>query len=169
MMRGLDLDLLKRRPAWPCWVVLAIGAALVADAGLQRERLGERLDELQRPPVAARAAKRTEGVSPETQRELDGARRLLQELVLPWETLLRGIEASADKDSGLLAIEPDADKRAVRITGEARDYGAVLDFVTRLSQKPGLAHIHLLNHQMREDVAERPFMFTLSASWGGAK
>jgi hypothetical protein len=108
-------------------------------------------------------------VSEQTQRELDAARRLLQELVLPWDTLFRSVETSVDRDTALLAVEPDADKRALRVTGEARDYHAVLQFVQRLEKSPGLSQIHLLNHQIREDVAEKPFVFTLSASWGGAR
>ena len=169
-MRALDLDLFRKRPSWPCWAVLLVGLGLAGDAALQRERLVEQVQELERPRTLVRAAhQRNDALPPEAQRELEGARRLLQELVLPWDTLFRSIEASADKDSGLLSIEPDADKRAVRITGEARDYRSVLDFVTRLSEKPGLEHVHLLNHQIREDVAEKPFVFTLTASWGAVK
>jgi hypothetical protein len=168
-MRALRLDLVGRRPAWPGWVVLIIGLGLVADAGFKHQRLRDAVDEVQRPRSARKVqAPGFEAVSEQTQRELGAARRLLQELVLPWETLFRSIEASVDRDTGLLAVEPDADKRAVRITGEARDYQAVLNFVSRLEDTPGLSRIHLLNHQIREDVAERPFVFTLTASWGAA-
>jgi len=170
-MRTLDLDLVRRRPVWPAWLVLAAGLAIAADAGLNYRRLHHEVADMQRPASAARTAQAAAGepVSEQTQRELEAARRLLQELVLPWDALFRSIEASVDGDTGLLAIEPDADKRAVRIIGEARNYRAVLDFVLRLEEQPGLARIHLLNHQIREDVAERPFMFTLAASWGVAR
>jgi hypothetical protein len=167
-MRALDLDIVRRRPLWPGWVVLIVGIALVADAGLRHQRLLDTVDEMQRPRSVSKYSQTSGGaqVSEQTRRELDSARRLLQELVLPWEPLFRSIEGSVDPETGLLAIEPDAERRAVRITGEARNYRSVLDFVDRLGQKPGLARIHLLNHQIREDVAEHPFVFTLTASWG---
>ena len=168
-MRSLHLDIVRRRPSWPGWVVLIVGIALAADIAVQHQRLRDHANEMQYPVAVRKVSTRGEPISQETQRELDGARRLLQELVLPWDTLFRSVEASVDKDTALLAIEPDADKRAVRITGEARNYRAVLDFVLRLEKTPGLSRIHLLNHQIREEVAERPFMFTMTASWGGPR
>jgi Tfp pilus assembly protein PilN len=167
MIRALNLDIVRRRSAWPALLVLMIGLAIAADAGLRYERLRDEIAMVQQPVTATRAAHAgAEPISEQTQRELEAARRLLQELVLPWDALFRSIEASVDGDTGLLALEPEADKRAVRITGEARNYRAVLDFILRLEEQPGLTQIHLLNHQIREDVAERPFMFTLAASWG---
>ena len=170
-MRALRLDIVRRRPVWPGWVVLFIGVALIADAGLRHQRARDDVTEMQRPASVRKVShgSSSQPVSEQTQRELDAARRLLQELVLPWDTLFRSVEASVDRDTALLAVEPDADKRALRVTGEARDYHAVLQFVQRLEKSPGLSQIHLLNHQIREDVAEKPFVFTLSASWGGAR
>ena len=168
-MRPLQLDLVRHRPAWPAWAVLLIGLFLAVEAGLDHQRAQRDLLELQRPRSEARLAQAgAEPVSEQTQRELEAARRLLQELVLPWDALFRSIETAIDRDTALLAIEPDADRRSVRIIGEARNYRAILDFVVRLEEKQGLAQIHLLNHQVREDVAERPFMFTLAANWGVA-
>ena len=35
MMPALELDFARRRPAWPPWLALLVGMALVADTGLQ--------------------------------------------------------------------------------------------------------------------------------------
>lgn len=169
-MRALDLDLVHRRPAWPAWLLLVIGLGLALDAGINFQRLSEQADAFGRRGGASAQARAGAGeaVSEQTQRELDGARRLLLELALPWEALFRTIETSIDRDTALLAIEPDSARRSVQITGEARDYLAVLGLVRRLEESPELARVHLLNHQVREDVAERPYLFTLAASWGAA-
>lgn len=169
-MRALDLDLVRRNPVWPGWLALVIGFFLVVDAGFNFQRLRGEVDDLQRHPGARIVSRASAGepVSEQTQRELDAARRLLQRLALPWEALLRSIETSVDRDTALLAIEPDVDAQALQISGEARDYLAILNFVLRLEESHVLTRIHLLNHQIREDVAERPYLFTLAASWGGA-
>jgi len=166
-MRALDLDLVRRRPAWPAWLMLAIGIALAGDALVSYLGARDEFTQLQRRragvlPTVARAK---EPVSEQTQRELDAARQTLQELALPWEPLFRAIEGSIDADTALLAIEPDAGKQVVRISGEARNYLAILEFMQRLEQPRVLTGVHLLNHQIREDVAERPYQFTLSAAW----
>ena len=166
-MRALDLDFVRRRPTWPAWLLLAIGIAMAGDAAFSYLRAEDELAHLQRrqagPRVAIAAPK--EPVNEQTRRELDTARRILQELTLPWDPMFRAIEGSLGKDTALLAIEPDASKGSVRINGEARDYLAILGFMRRLEDGGVLAGVHLLNHQVREDTAERPYQFTLAASW----
>lgn len=166
-MHALDLDLARRSPAWPGWAVLALGLFLAIDAGLDYQQARRDVERVQRPRDAVTAGQAAAGepVSEQTQRELEAAQRLLQELVLPWDRLFRSIEAAVDRTTALLAIEPDANRRAVRITGEARDYHSLLQFIVRLEQTQGLTSIHPLSHQIREDVAERPFVFTLTANW----
>lgn len=177
-LRRLDLDLVRPGPAWPAWLLLIAGLVLAVHSGLGYVALADQQAQLQqrsarpRPALAAPTAT----VSDETRRELDAARQILQELALPWEPLFRLIEASLRADAALLAIEPDAGKGQLRIRGEARDYPAILAFMRRLEapQRPAdeapqvLSGVHLLNHEIREDVAERPYLFTLAASWSTA-
>jgi hypothetical protein len=166
-MRRLELDFARRRPRWPAWALLVVGIAVAGDALVGYHGLRDEARELERQRSGARPAApaRREPLSEAMQRELDGARQVLHELALPWETLFRSIESALDNDTALLAIEPDALKRVVRISGEARDYPAVLEFMRRLAGAQVLAGVHLLNHQVRDDVAEHPVQFTLAASW----
>jgi hypothetical protein len=116
------------------------------------------------------AAQRTAAPGEETRRELDDARQILTQLALPWEPLFGAIEAALTPHTALLSIEPDATKGVVRISGEARDYPAVLVLMRRLDKPVAgqgvvLSRVHLLNHDVRDDVPERPVRFTLSARW----
>ncbi len=173
-MRALDLELVRRRPAWPAWAILAIGLALGGEALYSALKANEEHGMLQqrrgRPVISANMGK--EPVSEQTQRELDAARQTLRELALPWEALFRAIEGTTDGVKGssaaLLAIEPDPTKQVVRIGGEARDYAAILRLVRRLEASQVLADVHLLNHEFLEEAAGRPFQFTLSAQWRNA-
>jgi Tfp pilus assembly protein PilN len=166
-MRALDLDLVRRRPSWPAWLMLLIGLALAADALASYLNLREELDQVARNRAGPQivAARPQEVLSEQTQREVVAARRTLEELTLPWDTLFATIEDAIGGDTALLAIEPDAGKRVVRISGEARSYPAVLGLVARLEASAVLSGVHLSNHQIREDVPERPYQFTLLATW----
>ena len=173
-MRALDLELVRRRPLWPAWAILAIGLALGAEALYSAVKARDVLDALQqrrgRPAISASMAK--EPVSEQTQRELDTARQALRELAMPWEALFRAIEGTKEGVKGsstaLLVIEPDAAKQVVRIGGEARDYASILELARRLEAPPVLGDVHLLNHEILEEAAGRPFQFTLSAHWRNA-
>jgi Tfp pilus assembly protein PilN len=166
-MRRLQLDFIERRRNWPAWLMLAVGAVLLADASLERSRLADEIAGLQErlsgPRVVRQAPK--EKLSEAMQIEFNSSRRVLQQLSLPWEHLLRSIEGAVDRDTALLAIEPDAEHQQLQITGEARHYPAVLDFVKRLSKTPGLERVHLVSHEVRAEVPERPLQFTLAATW----
>ena len=165
-MAALDLDLVRRRPAWPPWLALVVGLALSADAGLQLIGLRDDVAALQQrgSPRPARVVA-AEALPEATQRELADARRLLEELALPWEALFRSIEGAVDRDTALLSIEPDSGRRAIQISGEARNYLAVLRFMDRLEKGQTLARVHLLSHEIRQEDADRPTLFTLAASW----
>ncbi|CAD5369842.1 hypothetical protein RA210_U110098 [Rubrivivax sp. A210] len=165
-MAALDLELAPRRPSWPRWLALAVGVALALDAGLHYLELRDGVKEIEERQSTRAERKPAEEVVPEqTRRELDSARRVLQELALPWEALFASIEGAVNRDVGLLSIEPDAGRRAVQIVGEARDYAAILRLMERLEKGRALARVHLLSHELRQDVAERPFVFTLAATW----
>lgn len=166
-MRALRLDFARRAPRWPAWLLLGVGGVLLADALLERQRLqlevAEQQRRLQGPRVARSAPK--EALPEQTQREVDAARRVLQRLSLPWENLLHAIESAVDRDTALLSIAPDAERGELQLVGEARHFGAVLDFVDRLERAPALQQVHLLSHAVREDSPERPLQFTLAARW----
>jgi Tfp pilus assembly protein PilN len=165
-MRRIELELATARPRWPAWAMAAVGLLLAADAA--NTWLGLRAqwhDTLRRQgalPVRAAAA---EPMTDETRREIESARRLLQELSLPWERMFRAVESAVGTDVALLAIEPDAAKQTLQVSGEARDYTAVLAFMARLEDGHQLQRVHLLSHEVRTDAPERPTQFTLSARW----
>lgn len=166
-MRALDLDFALRRPRWPAWLLLAAGLLVAGDTLFTWFDLQQQAQQHEQQRSAARrTAAAPKAPLPEAlQREFDAARQVLQELALPWVPLFQSIEGAINADTALLAIEPDAQKRVVRISGEARDFPAVLGYMERLGTQPVLAGVHLVTHQMRDDIAERPVQFTLLASW----
>jgi hypothetical protein len=47
-MRALDLDLVRRRPVWPAWLLLGVGGLLFGDALLDTLRLRDEMGQVER-------------------------------------------------------------------------------------------------------------------------
>ena len=163
--RALALDFGPRRARWPAWLLLAVGLVALGEGIVGWQALRDESAALERRQARRAAPAPQAPLSEAAQRELDAARLVLQALALPWEPLFRSVEAAVDRDTTLLALEPDAGKRVVRIEGEARSVLAAIAFVQRLEDAPALQGVHLLSHQVRADVAERPVHFVAAATW----
>lgn len=83
----------------------------------------------------------------------------------PWQALFVALEGLASDDVALLSLTPDARKRQVRITAEARDLGAMLAYHRKLEGTPALRDVSLVSHEFAEQVQGRPVRFSLVASW----
>lgn len=148
------------------WIVLAAAVLCVVALATWQQTLVQRLDAAQR-----RTARATPTVAalPATfdPRRLDEAARRAQavaaELRLPWAELFDAVEAAADPAVALLAIEPDARRAALRVSGEARDKQAMLAYLARLGAQPPIARAMLESHTERGEGWR--VQFTLVAHW----
>ena len=182
-MNRLELDF--RRPPRPRaggWLLLVAGIALVGSAawaGLRVEAATAALETTvrdivaglpealleQHPPGAG-----TKGGGKGNNKEGDNALADMQRVQAridnrPWQALFTTLEALASDDVALLSLTPDARKRQLRITAEARDLGAMLDYHRKLEDTPALRDVSLVNHEFAEQVQGRPVRFSLLASW----
>lgn len=112
---------------------------------------------------------RTPAATPTQTREqaqnLAEMRKVAQQLRRPWERLFATLESLPRKDIALLSLTPDARKGQLRLTAEARDLEAMLDFHRRLEASDELSDVSLLSHEIVAGVAEHPVLFNLSATW----
>lgn len=97
--------------------------------------------------------------------EFSAAKRLIDRLDLPWDALFASLELSANDRVALLAIEPDTERREVRLSVEAKDLSSMLDYVRVLEFAPALRNVRLLGHQVNTQDAQRPVRFTVEAGW----
>jgi hypothetical protein len=168
-MRPLELDLLqpRRRPGWASYVLLAIALAFAIDVGVSyRSGLEDvaRKESLlaMRETHAGESSRKTAATHPE---ELQFARDTVRRIAMPWAALFRALEAASSERIALLAIEPDAQNGTVSLTGEAKDYGAVLTYVAQLSDRESLRKVHLVRHEVRSNDPQKAISFSVSASW----
>ena len=170
-MRALTLDFLRasHRTLWIGMLLLIVGAlALGLVANHERSLAGQieladaRLENLTR-------GSQTKPVQPADaeaqQQEILNANDILQQLALPWRELFNVVETSNEKEIALLSIQPDADKRGLRLAGEAKNFEALLAYIARLEQSPMLSQVYLTSHELRLQDAQKPVRFALVANW----
>lgn len=150
-MKRLAIDFADRRAgSRRRWIAAGLGSAalVLATAGLVLD-------------FAPAVATPGESGSPAPAEEVQAVDRAARRLNHPWPDILEAVEAAAGKDSALLAVEADPEQGLVRLTGEARSAGAVLDLLPRLRRHPAVAQVALIEQETRQDDPARPSRFLL--------
>lgn len=177
-MRALQLDYQRgNKPIpWLGWVVLIAALAALTLMGAYYQALTQRIafweqkvDHLER-----QSSHRAPAVRPFTEQEeraqlleVKQANLVVHQLAMPWNALFRAVEISAGKDVALLSLEPDAQKGMVKISGEAKDFNALLHYVRQLSKREVFGNVFLQNHTIQQSDPQKPLRFSLLAYWKG--
>jgi Tfp pilus assembly protein PilN len=93
------------------------------------------------------------------------AREILLQLSMPWNELFASVEGVEAPDVALLHIESDVDKQHVKISAEARNLGAMLDYLRDLEGRSIFSDVYLQSHQIQQQDPQRPVRFVLTATW----
>lgn len=99
--------------------------------------------------------------------EVKQANQVVQQLNLPWSALFKAVEASGGKNIALLSMEPDMQRGTVKISGEAKDLDALLDYAKQLSKREVFSNVFLQNHKIQQTDPQKPLHFALLAYWKG--
>lgn len=173
-MAELKLDYQRNRPIpWEGAVLLtlALAAVMVTGAyylGLRSQVAGweAKLEQIKGGPNrTVPASQLSERGAAELGLEVKQANEVLRKLTMPWEKLFQAVEEAAGKDVTLLALAPDTEKRMVKISGEAKDFDAVLQYITDLGERKEFVQVYLQSHQVQEKDPEKPVRFSLLAAW----
>jgi len=97
--------------------------------------------------------------------EIRQANAVLNQLALPWETLFHDLDAAQQDRVALLSITPDPQQHVIKMTGEARNFAALLDYLRQLQSSRSLASVYLQSHRIEEQMAEKPVHFSVIATW----
>lgn len=101
----------------------------------------------------------------QTGTEIKAANEIIMQLTLPWNDLFNALEEANSSNIALLGIEPNADKRLVRVSGEAKNSAALFDYIRVLQASKTMSGVYLKHQQVQERNPEKPIRFTLDASW----
>ena len=90
--------------------------------------------------------------------------RVARGLQAPWSELLSALESAPHENVALLAIEPSIQRQQVRLTAEARQPEAMLDYVAALQSDTRLSQVVLLSHQVQALSPGQPVYIALYAA-----
>lgn len=144
---------------WCGWRYQQLQQVLQQQNQLQAKQQAARLKSL---PVVPQP---TQVEREQLQAELKAANRIIDKLALPWDALFRAIESAADGQTSLLSVEPDTEKKTLRIQAQASDLPAMLAYQARLNALPLIRHAHVVSHQLQVQEPARPVRFELLAEW----
>ena len=175
-MRALQLDYQRAyRPVpWLGLGVLALALAALALMGRHYQTLNQQIALWEGKAAQSQGPGRPDALAPRplteqaarAQRlEAEQANQVLRQLALPWSALFTAVESSGGPGVALLSLEPQLHKGVVKISGEAKDFKAVLDYAKQLSAQPVLARVMLQSHQTQQADPQKPVRFTLLAHW----
>ena len=167
-IRPVELDYIApvRRPLWPGLALLAISLAL---AGTLLARYDDARREVARLETASgliAPERRSVRVVPKErlEEEAKSAASVVRQLTLPWAALVGTLEQAATREVAILQLQPDAEQRLLRLSGEARDREAMFEYLRRLGAAQGLAEVHLVSHQVRLEDPQQPIQFAVQAT-----
>jgi Tfp pilus assembly protein PilN len=168
-MLRLDLDYLRTPagPKWIPWALLGVGALALVAVDRAADEADARIEALGSALSAATRAQAKSVASPATgatmRNEIRAAYAVAQRLSTPWHTLFDAVEAAQTPGIRLTAIQPDAIARSASVSGEARDYLVLLNYLSSLETRGGLKRVHLSAHEQKS--AASPIAFTVQGRW----
>lgn len=175
-MRALVIDFVRSGPRFARvgWVVLAAGAVSVAfvlarHAGLESRRMAiqTRLEAMASADMRT-PAKTTRTTGPRSEDRRRAARlEIAAALERDWDALFADIESATGPDVALLAVEPDARKSELRLSGEAKDASALAGYIARLEATKSLARVNLAQHERVADAGAEVIRFVILGRWAG--
>lgn len=87
------------------------------------------------------------------------------QLNLPWRELQDAVLAATPHTVALVAMEPDARKRLLKITAETKTSDDMVAYVEALKEQDSFSGVLLTRHEINEQDPNRPLRFQLEATW----
>jgi Tfp pilus assembly protein PilN len=120
-----------------------------------------------RTQAAARTAAPARAPVPAAQ--ADAVNGAVLQLNLPWRALHDTVQSATPAGIALLALEPDAKRRSLRITAEARSSDDMIGYVEQLRRQDWFDAVALVRHEINEQDPNRPIRFQIDAAWRAAQ
>lgn len=172
-MKPITLDFKRTRPMLGGMGLALLATGLIAAVyvgSAQRELAGKIRDAERNVASLEKAgahrmpvARADDGAA--LQLEVRQANEILQQLALPWDGLFKAIESSNEKEVALLSVQPEVQRRVLKLSGEAKNFDALLGYIDRLQKNTALSGVYLTQHEIRSQDPEKPVRFSLIANW----
>lgn len=149
-------------------VLLCLGGTWLAmNMAEQRAARAAEIEQLQ---ARSRALSKVRAVVPETaipEAQATAVNLAILQLNVPWRELEDALATATPANIALLALDPDARKRILKITAEARNSDDMVGYVQVLKQQEFFSGAALVRHEIEEQDPNKPIRFQVEAQWRG--
>lgn len=154
------------------WTLAALALLLCLAAGLLGARLmaQQRVDATKLDAVRLRASVPqvvavAAPVVPISELQAGAVNNAVMQLNLPWRALHDAVGAATPATIAMLALEPDARRRIIKITAEAKTSDDMIAYVEALKEQELFTGVALTRHEINELDPVKPIRFQLEAEW----
>jgi hypothetical protein len=166
----IELDFARKRPRLNRRgaALLVLGVVGVAFVLADYQSIAARKAGLDLRATQTSSTHRRPKTDKATEQATQEARVAFAELTTPWSLLLRELELASVDTKGsvaVLGVEPDREKRQVRVLAEARSLPTALAYVERLQKSAALRYPMLESHEVQTKDPQRPVRFQIRADW----
>ena len=144
-----------------CAAAGVLGVRLAAQQRVDQARLNTALTRAKAPVLVAVAAP----VAPISEPQAAAVNSVVMQLNLPWRALHDAVAAATPARIALLALEPDARRRSIKITAEAKTSDAMIAYLEALKEQELFTGVALTRHEINELDPNKPIRFQLEAEW----
>jgi hypothetical protein len=103
---------------------------------------------------------------PERKVDTEVVNNAIRDIVTPWASLLKALEAAAIEDNvKMLTFEPNAKTRSLRLKLVALDKAAMWDYMQSLNHQTVLKDIHLISNETVDLNGQPALEFLVEAKW----
>ncbi|HEU4622755.1 MAG TPA: PilN domain-containing protein [Burkholderiaceae bacterium] len=87
--------------------------------------------------------------------------RIIHPLNVPWSQVFDALETATPQDVALVAVEPDAQRYAIRLLVEAKSTDALFVYLNALDEHPAFERVALAKHDTQEQDPLKPVRFSI--------
>ncbi|WP_232415315.1 MULTISPECIES: hypothetical protein [Methylotenera] len=100
-----------------------------------------------------------------TRDEMVAVNAAISEIVMPWTSIFKILEATDSPDIKLMTIEPNTKKQVLRINAVAMDMDSMMRYIDDLSQQKMLKSVALVTQENADINGQPALHFVVEALW----
>ena len=161
----------KKRASTAVFLLITGGLLLTASIfyiqhlSSETQRIEANIEQLAHSKNPRSSIKLNNKESIKTRDEVVTVNAAISEIVMPWTSLFKTLEATDSPDIKLMSIEPNTKKQALRINAVAMDVDSMMRYIDGLSQQKMLKNVVLVTQENADINGQPALHFVVEALW----
>ena len=162
----------KKNPTSLAMLLLISGLLMLAASlfcfkyiSSETQRLEADVEQLSHPKKPRSSFRENSKEATKTRDEIAAVNMAISEIVLPWTSIFKTLEATDRPDVKLMSVEPDIKKQTLRINAVAMDVDSMMRYIDDLTRQKMLKNVTLLTQQNADINGQPAIHFVLEALW----